>query len=173
MRLHVPSRAGLAITSLLGLAITPVAAEPVVERTEAFSGWTLYVDAETPHLFCFVTSEPKSTAPSGASREAPRAYISAWPKDGVKSEVSFRMGFPVKASTPGAARVEPASFSLFGAKDRAFVSDAVQELKLVEAMRKGSEMTVVVTSERGTVVTDTYSLGGLGQALEKLRETCF
>jgi Invasion associated locus B (IalB) protein len=171
--MRTPSRAGVAITSALVFAVSPAASEPVVERTEAFGGWTLYVDAETPHQFCFVTSEPKSTAPSGASREAPRAYISAWPKDGVKSEVSFRMGFPVKASAQGLARVEPASFPLFGAKDRVFVTDPVQELKLVESMRKGSEMTVEVTSERGTVVTDTYSLSGLGQALQKLREVCF
>ncbi|MGQ0455891.1 MAG: invasion associated locus B family protein [Hyphomicrobium sp.] len=173
--MKAPARlcACIAVAALLACAVAPAGAEPIVERAEAFGVWTLYADKETPHQFCFVTSEPKSTAPSAASRDAPRAYISAWPKDGVKSEVSFRMGFPVKATTPGAARIDAASFALFGAKDRIYVSDATQELKLVEAMRKGDEVTIEATSERGTVVTDTYALSGLGQALQKLRDVCF
>ena len=148
-------------------------AEPKVERADQFGEWTLYADATAPHRFCFVTSEPKSSAPPGAAREAPRVYVSAWPQDGVKSEVSFRMGFPVKKVAPGAARVQPATFALFGSGDRAFVTDPTQELKLVEAMKKGEELAVEVTSERGTLIKDTYSLSGLGQALQKLRETCF
>jgi hypothetical protein len=34
-------------------------------------------------------------------------------------------------------------------------------------------MTVAIPSERGTTVTDTYSLSGIGLALQKLQETCF
>ncbi len=157
----------------VALSALPASAEPAVEIADAFGDWTLYADTATPHQFCFVTSEPKSSAPPGAIREAPRIYVSAWPKDGVKSEVSFRMGFPVKAKAAGAARIAPASYALFGAKDRAFVADPTQELKLVEAMKNGSELLVEVASERGAIVTDAYSLNGLGQALQKLRETCF
>jgi hypothetical protein len=40
-------------------------------------------------------------------------------------------------------------------------------------MRKGADLTVVASSERGTEITDTYSLSGLGQALQKLQATCF
>lgn len=155
------------------LSALPASAEPAVAVADAFGDWTLYADTATPHQFCFITSEPKSSAPPSAIREAPRVYISTWPKEGVKSEVSFRMGFPVKAKAAGAARIAPASFALFGAKDRAFVADPTQELKLVEAMKKGSELSVEVASDRGAVVTDTYSLSGLGQALQKLRELCF
>lgn len=138
-----------------------------------FGDWSLLTDGEAPHKFCFVTSEPKASTPKGASRDAPRAYISAWPKDGIKGEVSFRMGFPVKRSGDGAAKIGSSDFKLFGADDRAFVKDATQELKLVDAMKKGSELTIEVTSERGTVVTDTYALNGLGQALQKLQDSCF
>lgn len=153
--------------------VTTVSAAPTVNKSETFSDWSLYVDDATPHQFCFVTSEPKSSEPAGASRDDPRLYISAWPKDGIKSEVSFRMGFPVKSNGDGKATVSPASFAVFGANDRAYVADAIQELKLVDAMKKGSKLEVAVTSERGTRVTDSYSLSGLGQALQKLQDTCF
>ncbi len=165
----------LRILLLAGAALTLAVPASAQEMTTAgtFSDWSLLTDGATPPQFCFITSEPKSTSPKGASRQAPRAYISAWRKDGIKGEVSFRMGFPVKKSGEGTATVAPVGFKLFGSGDRAFVSDATQELKLVEAMKKGDELTIEITSERGTVVTDTYSLAGIGQALQKLRETCF
>ena len=141
-------------------------------RVDTYGDWTLLTDSAIPHLFCFVTSEPKSSTPNNAQREAPRAYISAWPKDGIRGEVSFRMGFKIKKSTQGTASVGAGGFKLFGSSDRAFVSDSTQELKLIEAMRKGSSMTVAIASDHGTV-TDTYSLSGVGTALQKLQETRF
>ncbi len=158
----------------LSLAVPPAAgAAEQVARVNSYGDWTLMADSNDPHLFCFVTSEPKSSVPTDAQRQAPRAYISAWPKDGIRTEVSFRMGFPIKKNTPGMATISPSGFRLFGSGDRAYVSDSTRELKLVEAMRKGSTMTVAATSNAGATITDTYSLIGLGQALQKLQETCF
>ena len=142
-------------------------------RADTFGDWSLLTDNRSPHLFCFVTSEPKSSAPQDASRQAGRAYISAWPKDGIKSEVSFLMGFKIKKGADGTATVSPGDYKLFGSNDRAYVANSTQELKLVEAMRKGSSLTVAMTSDRGTVFMDSYSLNGVELALQKLQETCF
>jgi hypothetical protein len=144
-----------------------------VSKVETFADWALYADAKTPHQFCFVASEPKATEPKGASRDAPHLYISAWPKDGVKAEVSFRMGFPVKIGSEPSVKVGDAQFKLFSADDRVYVKDATQELKLVDAMKKGSNLKAASTSERGTAITDSYSLSGLGQAMAKLQGECF
>jgi hypothetical protein len=166
---------GRAIAALVFATLNAAAAlgaEPMT-RVETYGDWTLLADSKTPHLFCFVTSEPKSSDPQDVPRSGPRAYISAWPKDGIKGEVSFRMGFKIKKSAEGTATVSPAGFRLFGAGDKAFVGDSTQELKLVEAMRKGSTMTVAITSERGKAVTDTYSLNGVGVALQMMQQACF
>ncbi|MET1046321.1 MAG: invasion associated locus B family protein [Hyphomicrobium sp.] len=163
------------VLAILIAAATParaIAAEKV-SLAGTYGDWSLMTDDSAPHLFCFVTSEPKSTDPSDAKREAPRAYISAWPKDGIRAEVSFRMGFRIKKTAPAIATVSPAGFKLFGSGDRAYVIDSTRELKLVEAMRKGSNMMVAATSDAGAAVTDTYSLNGIGQALQKLQEICF
>ena len=120
-----------------------------------------------------MTSEPKASEPQDVPRDAPRAYISAWPKDGIRGEISFRMGSPIKKNADGTATVNRNKYNLFAAKDRVFVKDATQELKLLDAMRKGNSLTVVIASESGTTVTDTYSLSGVGSALQKLQETCF
>jgi len=144
-----------------------------VTRASTYGDWDLMVDSNAPHLFCFVTSEPKTSEPQDIQREAPRAYVSAWPKDGIRAEVSFLPGYKIKKNAQGTATVSPSGFRLFGSSDRAYVSDSTQELKLLEAMRKGSTMTVAVPSDGGATVTDTYSLNGVGLALQKLQETCF
>jgi hypothetical protein len=43
---------------------------------------------------------------------------------------------------------------------------------MVDAMRKGSELTVKGTSGRGTQSIDEYSLKGLAQALDKIDKEC-
>lgn len=144
-----------------------------VSKLTSFSDWSLYTDASTPHAFCFITSSPKKSDPADAAREAPRVYISAWPKDGVKSELSVRLGFPAKKNTAITADVGGQPFKMFADDERAYVKDATAELKLVEAMRKGSNMSVSATTATGLNVTDTYSLIGLGQAMSELQSTCY
>ncbi len=162
----------LAIAGVLSVAVSSARAEDVAKLATLID-WSLYTDAKSPHQFCFVTSEPKSSEPADTAREAPRIYISAWPAEGIKSELSVRLGFPPKKASEVAASVAPASFKLFFADERAYIQDQTQELKLVDAMKKGSKLTVSATTATGTAVTDTYSLAGLGQALQELQKTCF
>lgn len=167
--------AGLSLSHLAIAAMTATCASgaETVTKIETFSGWSLYADANAPHLFCFVASEPVSMEPKAATRDAPHLYISAWPKDGIKAEVSFRMGFPVKSASEPTVKTGETQFKLFATEDRIYIKDATQELKLVDAMKKGADLTASVTSERGTTVTDTYSLTGLSQALTKMQSACF
>jgi invasion protein IalB len=43
---------------------------------------------------------------------------------------------------------------------------------MVDAMRKGADLTVKGTSGRGRTSTDQYSLKGLAQALDKIEQEC-
>jgi invasion protein IalB len=56
--------------------------------------------------------------------------------------------------------------------DGAWVKNAAEEPRLVEAMRKSSDLTIKGESSRGTATTDVYSLKGLTQALDKIDEEC-
>lgn len=144
-----------------------------VSKLATMVDWALYTDDASPHQFCFITSTPKSSEPADAKREAPRIYISAWPKDGVKGELSVRLGFAAKKAGEVTAAVGTQTFRLFSSGERAYVEDATAELKLLEAMRKGARLTVTATTSTGTNVTDNYSLSGLGQAMGELQSTCF
>ncbi len=167
-------RASLGLALALSLA-PPASAADVVNK---FNDWTLYSNTDKIKI-CFLASPVSATEPSGLTRDPALFYVSAWPTDGVKSEISVKLGFPAKkgaepvltvsgANVPGGSAV----FKLFVKDDRAYVSDATSELKLLDGMKKGSKLTVQATSERGTAVTDTYSLAGITAALQALAGGC-
>jgi hypothetical protein len=168
-----PTRRVIAALCLIWLNSATAVGADAVTRVDTYGDWSLLADTNAPHLFCFVTSEPKTSEPQDAARDAPRAYISAWPKDGIRGEISFRMGIGIKKNTAGTATIRRNEYNLFAAEGRVFVKDPTQELKLLDAMRKGNSLTIAIASEDGTTVTNTYSLSGLGAALQKLQNACF
>ncbi|MBN8965564.1 MAG: hypothetical protein J0H89_09345 [Rhizobiales bacterium] len=52
------------------------------------------------------------------------------------------------------------------------MKNAAEEGRLVEAMRKGADMVVKATTSRGTQTTDTFSLKGATQALDRAAQEC-
>ena len=156
----------------LSVLAASASGEAATTPGDKFGDWRLVTSDETGSRLCFVMSEPKDSQPAGANRDKVLFYVSAWPKDGVQAEVSVRLGYPVKRPGDGAITVGTASFKMQLREDKGFVLDPTQELKLIEAMKKGSRMQVQAVSERGTATTDTYSLSGLAQALQALAASC-
>jgi invasion protein IalB len=56
--------------------------------------------------------------------------------------------------------------------DGAWIKNVAEEARLIEIMRKGSDLTVTGTSSKGTQSVDRYSLKGLGQALDRASQEC-
>lgn len=164
-------------SSILGVAVLGVPATNGALAEGAivagrFSDWSVHVSESATHKICFAVSEPKKKLPAVTNRATALLYISAWPKDGVRSEVSVKVGYPIKAASTVTVEVGKDAFKLFAKDERGFVADATEELKLIEAMKKGTDLIVKATSERGTATTDTYSLAGLSQALKILETKC-
>jgi hypothetical protein len=61
---------------------------------------------------------------------------------------------------------------MYTEKDGAWIKNVAEEARLIEAMRKGSEMTVRGVSSRGTQTTDQYSLKGVSQAIDRADQEC-
>jgi invasion protein IalB len=137
-----------------------------------FGNWSLYTSEASGSKICFVAAEPTEKKPANANRATALLYISAWPKDGIRTEVSVKLGYPIKTPSTVTVSVGDESYKLFPKDERAYVADATEELKLVEALKKGSTASVAATSARGTDTTDTYSLSGVTQALQALATNC-
>jgi hypothetical protein len=141
-------------------------------KVGTFNEWTVYSSGAGKTKICFAAGAPKTGEPSTARRDPIYFYISAWPNDGVKSEISVKIGYAFKSGATATVTIGSSEFKLFTQGDKAFVSDATEELKLIEAMKKGSSMIVEGTSQRGTATKDTYSLAGIGQALQAVSAGC-
>jgi invasion protein IalB len=162
--------ASTAIASAFVLAATSAA--PAANLVKTFRDWSLFSHTEAQSKICFAASQPKESTPANSKRDPAFFYVSAWPKDGVKSEVSVRLGYPIKKGSTVTVDIGGTSFDLFAKDDKAFVADPTQELKLIEAMKRGTIMKVEATSEQGTTTADSYSLMGISNALEGLATEC-
>jgi invasion protein IalB len=153
-----------------------LAASPAFAQTakplQKFDDWQVYLHETKDEKVCFAASAPSSMEPKAAKRGSVYFYLTTWQKDGVRNEVSVKLGYTLKADAVPTVAVGTEEFQLYPKDDKAFMRDPGEERKLVEAMRKGATVTVKGTSARGTNTTDQYSLKGLGAALKQIETSC-
>jgi len=139
-----------------------------------FGGWGAYTAAPSGKKVCFALAKPTSskTNPPNRPRDPAYAFISTRPAEKVANEVSIMIGYPVKPGSDSALDVGGASYAMYTQGDGLWIKNAAEEAKLVEAMRKGADVTVKAVSGKGTQTTDVFSLKGLSQALDRVAQEC-
>ena len=140
-----------------------------------FGDWGAYKASPNGKTVCFALAKPSSavTQPPGRNRDPSYAFISTRPAEKVKNEVSVIVGYPQKPGHDATAAVDSsAKYAMYTQEDGAWVKNAAEEAQMVEALRKGGHLVVTSESARGTKTTDTYSLKGLAQALDKVAAEC-
>ncbi|MGN6283612.1 MAG: invasion associated locus B family protein [Afipia sp.] len=139
-----------------------------------FGAWGAYVAAPSGKKVCFVLSKPTSskTNPPNRPRDPAYAFISTRPAEKVVNEVSVMMGYPLKPGSDPTMEIGGAKFEMYAQGDGIWIKNAAEENRLVDALRKGADVTVKGESTRGTDTTDVFSLKGLTQALDKLGQEC-
>ena len=159
----------------------PAAAAPAAAAGAAqpallgqYGDWGAYAASPGGSKVCFALAKPKTTKtePAGRKRDPSYIFVSTRPADNVKNEVSVIIGYPFKTSSDATAEVGAAKFAMYTQNDGAWIKNVAEEARMVDAMRKGADLTVKGTSGRGTASTDQYSLKGLAQALEKIEQEC-
>jgi hypothetical protein len=155
----------------------------------SFGDWGVYQSQATKGRVCYTLAQPKDRAPAELKRDPAYAFISDRPGEGVRNEVSFIMGFDVanppdespdsdkgKKKPPvlkgATATVGDQSFDLLAKASNLWVKNAAREGQLVDEMRKGAKLEVKAMSKKGNLTTDTYSLAGFSQALERVLKEC-
>ena len=166
--MHRAVRAACAVAALVA---TPALAQEVT-LLEKFKDWSAYAATTGNPKVCFAVSKPTSSTPKTVKRGPIFFYISQWPADKVVNEISVKMGYPFAAGAKVTATIGTAKFDLFTKDEGAFVEKPEMETKLIEAMKSGNTMKIDGKSARGTATSDTYSLNGLGDALERVTKEC-
>jgi len=154
----------------------PAAATPTEQAVllGQFGDWGAYRATPSGKKVCFALSKPTSATsePPGRKRDPSYAFVSTRPGERVKNEVSVIVGYPQKAGVDASATVGSAKYVMYTQNDGAWVKNAAEEAQMIEAMRKAPDLVIKSVSGQGTKTTDTYSLKGLAQALDKVAEEC-
>ena len=159
----------------------------------SFGDWGVYQTQAAKGRVCYTLVQPKDRAPADLKRDPAYAFISDRPGEGVRNEISFIMGFdvvnppedstadskkpaadPKKSAAAKAAMaiVGDQSFELLAKTTNLWVKNAAKEGQLIDEMRKGAKLQVMAASKKGHMTTDTYSLAGFSQALERVQKDC-
>lgn len=155
-------------------------AKPKSDPTESavllgqFGDWGAYRATPGGKKVCFALAKPSAatTEPANKKRDPSYAFISTRPSEKVKNEVSVIVGYPQKANIDASAAVGGTAYVMYTQNDGAWVKNAADEAKMISAMRNGGDLVVKSESGKNTKSTDTYSLKGIGQALDKVAEEC-
>ena len=155
---------------ILALSTAPAFAQEV-KLLQKYNNWSTYT-ADNSGKVCFAVSQPNSSTPKNVRRGPIYFYVSHYPADKVTGEISVKMGYPFPPGGKVTVTIGNDKFELFTKDEGAFVEKTEDEAKLVEALKAGSSMKIQGRSARGTNTSDTYSLSGSTDALERLEKEC-
>lgn len=136
-----------------------------------FGDWGAYV-AQGKSKTCYALARPSARMPATLKRDDAYIFISNRPAENVRNEVSVIMGFPMKDNSEPKADIGGTTFDLVAKGSNAWVKNPAEESQFIEAMRRGSKLTVKAASIKGNTSTDTYSLSGLSDALARVHKEC-
>jgi hypothetical protein len=139
-----------------------------------FGTWGAYTATPNGKKVCFALAKPSSskTNPPNRPRDPAYAFVSTRPAEKVTNEVSVMIGYTLKPGAESTLEVGGASYAMYTQGDGLWIKNAAEEERMVDAMRKAADATVKGVSAKGTETTDTFSLKGLAQALDKLAQDC-
>ena len=139
-----------------------------------YGEWGAYTATAGGKKVCFALAKPSksATTPPNRPRDPPYMFVSSRPSEKVKDEVSIIVGYGFKPNAEASIDVGGSSYPMYTQNDGAWIKNAADEPRLVDALRKGTDAVVKGTSAKGTASTDTYGLRGLAQALDRVGQEC-
>jgi hypothetical protein len=139
-----------------------------------FGTWGAYSAAPNGKKVCFALAKPSSskTNPPNRPRDPAYAFVSTRPAEKVNNEVSVMIGYALKPGSESSVEVGGGAFAMYSQGDGLWIKNAAEEERMVEAMRKSADLVVKGVSAKGTETTDTFSLKGLAQALDRISQDC-
>lgn len=153
-------------------ATNSVAASSDPRTLGIFKDWQAYTWSESGKKVCYMLSRPNKSLPQNVKRGDIYLMVTYRPKSNSKEEVSHITGYTYKDKSTVELSVGDRKFKLATDTDVAWVPEGESDIKLINAMRRGSKLIVKGISSRGTKTTDSYSLQGFTAAHKQIRKSC-
>jgi hypothetical protein len=139
-----------------------------------FGTWGAYSATPGGRKVCFALAKPSSsrTNPPNRPRDPAYVFVSTRPAEKVANEVSVSIGYQLRPGSEGSLEVGSAKYAMYTQGDGLWIKNAADEAAMVEALKRGADVTVKGVSAKGTETTDVFSLKGLAQALDRVSQDC-
>ena len=153
-------------------AAAATSAKPALVGT--FGDWGVYVSQGAKSKVCYALGQPNARSPASLKKDTAYVFISNRPGEGVHNEVSIMAGVSLKEGTAGGrADIGGTGYDLVAKGQNAFVKNAAEEGQFVGTLkRRGAKLVIKLPSAKSGTVTDTYSLAGMQQALDRVAKEC-
>ena len=150
----------------------PAGADPKEMLIE--KDWGAYRYDDNAGRMCFVSSVLKESKGKydPNNRGETRVFVSHGPDKAERNVVQIVAGYRYKPQSDVTVTIDGRKFTLFTIEDRAYASSEEDDLRMIAAMKRGSNMTIVGTSSRGTKTTDNYSLSGFTKTKTVIDKAC-
>lgn len=138
----------------------------------SYGDWGAFVAQGGREKTCYALASPKDRSPPSLKRDPAYIFVSTRPAEKVRNEVALIMGFALKDGAETRAEINGSTYDFIGKGANAWIKNPAEEGSFLEALKKGSKLTVKASSVKSRATVDTYSLAGLSQALEKVQKEC-
>ncbi len=139
---------------------------------QSFGDWGAYATTASRGRICYALSQPKSRSPANLKDTPGYLFVATRPAEKVRNEISLIMNFDLKEGVDHQAVIGSNQFALVAKGKNLWVKNPAEEGRMVEAMKKASEMTIKGTSAKNNATADRYSLKGFGEALDRVQKEC-
>ena len=145
---------------------------PVPQFIGSHRDWNVYKFQDGDETICYMASEPKKQEGNYTRRGDPAVLVTRRPGPRLLVEVSVQPGYTYQDGSDVEVQIDRRKFMLFTRGEHAWAPSEKDDQNLINAMKRGVNMTVRGTSSRSTYSLDTYSLLGFTAGYEAMINAC-
>jgi hypothetical protein len=139
---------------------------------ETSGRWQAFSSQPGRPKMCYALSKPSSRSPANLKDVEGFLFVSSRPTEGVRNEISMVMKFDLKENVEHQAVIGEQRFALAAKGQNLWLKNPAEEARMLDSMRKGTEMEVRATSKKGNATSDKYSLAGIAQTVKRAEDAC-
>jgi invasion protein IalB len=139
---------------------------------ETAGRWQAFASQPGRPKMCYALAKPTSRAPANLKDVDGYLFVSSRPAEGVRNEISLVMKFDLKETVEHQAVIGDQRFVLAAKGQNLWLKNPAEEPRMLEAMRKGTDLEIRGTSKRGNPTSDKYSLAGIAQTVKRAEDAC-
>lgn len=178
MKSSVGKRRAVTKAAILAMTIAgAMFAIPAVQAQEAtklgtFKQWTAWQSTDANGVICYISSDPQKLLPANVDHGDVHFLVIHRKGLGTKNEVQSLMGYQLRGDPAPVATIDGKGYNMIVEAKAAWLASANDESGFVDSMKRGTDLVVNATSQRGTKTTYSFSLSGATAAMNEIDKTC-